>query len=103
MSGNLKKVHWTKDAACKFDKNFTSFHIETVNECKKICGTCSVQVECILANAENDGSFVSAGLSKYDRLVLQWKRVDDVNESVFRDSSVYVSNVVRRVRKAIYS
>jgi len=98
MSKNLRKVHWTKDALCKFDKKFTSFHIDDVSEAKSICAECQVQVECIIANAEVGGSFISAGLSKFDRLMLQWKRVEDDSESNFEDDSVYVSVVMRRVR-----
>jgi len=60
MSKNLKKVHWTKDALCKFDKKFT-----------------------------------------FDRLILQWKRVEDENESIFGEDSVYVSVVMRREREAL--
>lgn len=103
MSRNLSKVHWTKDALCKFDKRFTSFHIDDVKFAKSVCAECTVQVECIMANAEIDGTFISAGLSKYDRLIMQWKMVNDENESNFRDSSVYVSEVVRRVRKTLHS
>jgi len=98
MSKNLTKIHWTKDALCKFDKKFTSYHIDDVVEAKNICGECPVQVECILANMEVGGSFISAGLSKFDRLILQWKRVEDLSESNFEDDSVYVSVVMRRVR-----
>lgn len=98
MSRNLRKVHWTKDALCKFDKKFTSYHIDDVAEAKSICEQCSVQVECIMANMEVSGSFTSAGLSKFDRLMLQWKRVEDENEPSFGDDSVYVSVVMRRVR-----
>ena len=103
MSANLKKVHWTKEALCKFDKKFTSFHIDDIQEAKSICEGCQVQVECIVATAETDGSFISAGMSKYDRLLLQWKRVESANEASFRDSSAYVSVVLRRVREAISS
>lgn len=103
MSKNLKKVHWTKDALCKFDKKFTSYHINDISEAKSVCEKCSVQVECIIANAEVNGSFTSAGLSKFDRLMLQWKRVEDESESNFEDDSVYVSAVMRRVRKALYT
>lgn len=103
MSSDLRKVHWTKDALCKFDKRFTSFHINDVTYAKVVCAKCPVQVECIIANAEIDGSFISAGLSKYDRLMIQWRRVDNENESNFGDSSVYVSEIVRRVRKALRS
>lgn len=103
MSTNLSKVHWVKDALCKFDKKFTSFHIDDVNEAKSICQNCTVQVECILANAEIDGTFISAGLSKYDRLLLQWRRVSSKNDKLFGDSSAYVSEVVRRVRKTLHS
>lgn len=103
MSQNLKKVHWVKDALCKFDKKFTSFQIDDVTEAKSICAKCTVQVECIAANAEIDGTFISAGLSKYDRLVLQWERVDDKDASNFRSSSFYVSEVMRRVRKTLHS
>jgi hypothetical protein len=98
MSQNLKKVHWTKDALCKFDKKFTSYHIDEVTEAKSVCEQCTVQVECIMANMDVNGSFISAGLSKFDRLILQWKRVEDESESSFRDDSVYVSVVMRRVR-----
>ena len=102
MSKNLRKVHWTKDALCKFDKKFTSFQIDDVVDAKAVCSGCTVQVECIMANAEVDGTFISAGLSKYDRLLIQWEKVDDEHEGNFRDSSVYVSEVVRRVRKTIH-
>jgi hypothetical protein len=98
MSKNLKKVHWTKDALCKFDKKFTSFHIDDINFAKSVCQNCTVQVECIIANAEVDGTFMAAGLSKYDRLLIQWEKVDSENEGNFRDSSTYVSEVVRRAR-----
>jgi hypothetical protein len=103
MSNNLAKVHWVKDALCKFDKKFVSFHIDDVIEAKSICAQCTVQVECIMANAEVDGTFTSAGLSKYDRLLIQWKRVSSKNEGNFRDSTAYVSEVVRRVRKTLSS
>lgn len=103
MPQDFKNVHWTRDALCKFDKKFTSFHIDDVNFAKSVCERCSVQVECIIANAEIDGTFMSAGLSKYDRLLIQWKKVDSEDEGSFRDSSVYVSEVVRRVRKALHS
>ena len=76
MSKNLKKVHWTKDALCKFDKKFTSFHIDDINFAKSVCQNCTVQVECIIANAEVDGTFMAAGLSKYDRLLIQWEKLD---------------------------
>lgn len=98
---DLDKVHWTKHALCKFDRKFTSYQIDDVNEAKQICSDCKVQVECILSTADNDGEFVSAGLSKYDRLLLQWKRVENESESSFEDSSAYVSVVVRRVRKTL--
>jgi len=98
MSRNLAKVHWTKDALCKFDKKFTSYHIEDVFEAKGVCDQCTVKVECIIANAEVNGSFISAGLSKFDRLMLQWKRVEDNSESNFEDDSVYISAVMRRAR-----
>lgn len=103
MSRNLKKVHWTKDALCKFDKKFTSFHIDDISFAKSVCSECTVQVECIIANAEIDGTFMAAGLSKYDRLLIQWKKVSEQDESNFRDSSVYISEVVRRVRKTLHS
>jgi len=103
MSSNLKKVHWTKDALCKFDKKFTSFQVDEVNEAKSICANCTVQVECIFANAETDGTFISAGLSKYDRLLIEWKRVNNTDEGNFRGSSTYISEVVRRARKTIHS
>ena len=102
MARNLVNVHWTRKALCKFDKKFTSFHIDDVIESKSICNDCEVQVECIVSNAESDGTFISAGLSKYDRLLLQWKRVDDSHEGNFRDSSTYISEVVRRTRKTIH-
>lgn len=101
MSRNLARVHWTKDALCKFDKKFTSFHIEDITESKLICAECSVQVPCILANEDTDGSFMAAGLSKYDRLLIQWKRVEEESESNFGDSSRYVSVVMRQVREVI--
>lgn len=98
MSRNLRKVHWIKDALCKFDKKFTSFHIDDVTFAKSVCENCTVQVECIIANAEVDGTFMAAGLSKYDRLLIQWEKVDSEDEGNFRDSSTYVSEVVRRAR-----
>jgi hypothetical protein len=101
MSKNLEKVHWTKDALCKFDKKFTSFHRDDVLEAKSICEECTVRVPCIMANAEVDGTFIAAGLSKFDRLILQWKRVEDENESIFGEDSVYISVVVRREREAL--
>jgi len=101
MSKNLAKVHWTKDALCKFDKKFTSFHINDVEEAKSICSKCTVQVECIIANADVDGTFISAGLSKYDRLLIQWKRAESKNEENFGDSALYVSEVMRRIRKTL--
>jgi hypothetical protein len=100
MSRNLSRVHWTKDALCKFDKKFTSFYIDDVNEAKSLCAECSVQIPCILANEDTDGSFTSAGLSKYDRLLIQWKRVENTSERNFGDSSLYVSVVMRREREA---
>lgn len=103
MSKNLLRVHWTKDALCKFDKKFTSYHIDDVTEAKSICSNCTVQVPCILANEDADGSFIAAGLSKYDRLLIQWKRVEDESERNFGDSSEYVSVVMRRVRETFSS
>jgi hypothetical protein len=103
MSQNLKKVHWTKDALCKFDKKFTSFHIDDITFAKSVCKDCTVQVECIIANAEVDGTFMSAGLSKYDRLLIQWEKVNNEDGESFRDSSIYVSEVMRRVRKTLPS
>lgn len=102
MSRNLKKIHWTKDALCKFDKKFTSYHVHDVSEAKSTCSQCSVRVECIIANAEVNGSFISAGLSKFDRLMLQWKRVENESESNFEDDSVYVSIIMRGASEAFY-
>jgi len=101
MSQNLKSVHWTKDALCKFDKKFLSFQIDEVNEAKSICKDCTVKIPCIIANQDVDGTFTSAGLSKYDRLMMQWKRVSTQDESNFGDSDLYVSEIVRRERKTI--
>ncbi len=103
MAEKLSGNHWTKEAACNFDAKFLSFDIEVVKECKAICENCPVQFECIQWLAEMDGHFISAGLSKYDRLNLQWKRVETVEESNFRGSEYYISDVVRRVRKTLYS
>lgn len=100
---NLKGVHWTKYALCKLDERFTSYDISDVEYAKSICANCEVQVECILATEASSGEFISAGMSKLDRLLLQWKRVESESESSFGDSSAYVSVVVRRVGEAFHS
>lgn len=99
MSQNLKKVHWTKEALCKFDnKIFLSFNQDEVEEAKQICKDCPVQKECILAAADVDSHFVSAGTSKFDRLMMQWKRVSSLDESNFAGSERYLSEILRRIR-----
>lgn len=103
MSTNLAKNHWTKQAACKFDKKFLSFHIDAVNEAKEICESCEVQVECIIWTEEIDGCFISAGTSKYDRLLIQWNRVENIDETNFRGSDRYVRKILQRVRQTIRS
>lgn len=90
--------NWPSRALCRGNVRFTSYNIDDVKIAKSICLRCEVQVECILANAMNDGAHLSAGLSKYDRLILQWERARDEGDNVFRDSSVYISEVMRRQR-----
>jgi hypothetical protein len=76
VADNLKDNHWTRDAKCKFDKKFLSFHIDDVREAKEICRTCTVQRECMMFAEEVDATFIAAGTSRYDRLVKRWKRVE---------------------------
>ena len=90
--------NWPAKALCKNDPKFTSYHIDDVSKAKKICEQCSVQVECILATAMNGGVHVSAGMSHYDRLMLQWERARNDGDEIFGDSSIYVSEVLRRQR-----
>lgn len=103
MSENLKESHWTREAKCNFDTRFLSFDLDEVEKMKSLCSSCPVKQECIKWTEEIDGHFVSAGTSRYDRKVLQWKRIDDVNESNFRGSDFLVSEVLRRIRTPIRS
>lgn len=103
MAQNLKENHWTRDAKCGFSKELLTYHILEVEKAKAICKECPVQVECINWVAEIDGTFISAETSLYDRLLMQWKRIDDVNGNNFAGSSRYISKIVRRVRETVRS
>jgi hypothetical protein len=83
MSQNLKENHWTKDAACNFDKKLLSFHIDDDAENKKRCRSCPVLKDCEKWIGEFETFIFAAGKSRYDRLLGSWGRVDRLDESNF--------------------
>lgn len=84
MASNLKDNHWTRDAACGFEKDFLSFDQAVVYNCKTICARCPVRQKCDEWVNEIDGHFVAGGKSRYDRLMDKWKRIEVERESNFR-------------------
>lgn len=90
--------NWTRRALCKNNEMFTSYHIEDVNEACSICEECEVQVECIIAAASSGSLHIAAGLTHYDRLVIQWERARSEGDELFRGSAAYISEVLRRKR-----
>ena len=98
MSKNLVKDHWTREAVCGLDTKILTNVPEEIDAVKRMCKSCPVQAECIKWTEELDGSWISAGTTKYERLMLQWKRVEKENESNFRGSEVYLREVLRRIR-----
>lgn len=83
MSGNLKKNHWLADAACKDkpSKWFIGFDKIENNMAKAVCATCPVKKPCLIDGF--DTPFIRAGLTKYERLLKLWHRVDSMEESNF--------------------
>jgi hypothetical protein len=83
MAQNLSNNHWTRAAACNFDTNLMSYHIDDVDDCIETCRSCSVKKECFDWVVEIDGHFVASETTRYDRLLTQWKRVKDLSEHNF--------------------
>lgn len=78
-------MHWLADAACR-DKPtawFITFDKADNNRAKAVCLNCPVKRECLIDGF--DTPFIRAGMSKYDRLLKIWHRIDSVEESNFDD------------------
>jgi hypothetical protein len=92
---NLKAIHWTKNAACKDRdlKIFSSYDRNDIIIAKSICQTCRVKRECL--EYCHDLTCVSAGMSRYDRLLLLWKRVKNERESNWREPSEVFSKLIK--------
>lgn len=83
MSGNLKKYHWMLDASCKDQPTewFVSFEKELNDKGRAVCATCPVKRPCLIDGF--DSPYIRAGLSKYERLVKIWHRIDSTEDSNF--------------------
>ncbi len=90
-------TNWTTQALCKKDPRFTSYELSEVNEAIKICKSCEVQKECAEYTAKSGGLFVSAGTDRFDRLMLQWQRIENVNDSILQGDHVALREILRRV------
>lgn len=83
MAGNLKKYHWMVDALCREKPMewFVSFDKQLNNKAKAVCATCPVKKPCLVDGF--DTPYVRAGLTKYERMMKLWHRIEDVEESNF--------------------
>jgi len=76
-------MSWMKKSICKndeFPNRWTSFKIQDIEYAKSRCKQCTVQKECLLMFQEQNIAGVIAGLSEYERLLLQWKEAKNINE-----------------------
>ncbi len=78
---DIKESHWLKDSACIDQdlKTFASYDPEDIEKAKTFCAVCPVQRECMMYFHEL--SAVAAGYTRYERLKLLWKRVDNDKRS----------------------
>lgn len=83
MSNKLSKNHWRADANCKDadTKIFTSFDPAVNAKAKAMCKTCPVQKPCLIDGF--DTPWIVAGMTRYERLMKVWHRIDDEADSNF--------------------
>lgn len=92
---NLRNIHWTRDALCKdLDlRLFSSYDPKNVIKAKLVCKDCTVQKECLAFS--HDINCVSAGTSRYDRLVLLWRRVNSERQSNWKQSESVLPKIFK--------
>jgi hypothetical protein len=73
---------WLSVAICRKDNHsdyWLSYDLDKIEYAKQGCAKCSVQKECAISSLSQDDNPVGviAGLSEYDRLIIQWKGDDE--------------------------
>lgn len=93
--GLLSNVAWMAQAKCIDEDHrlFLSYDIENINQAKKICMDCTVKFECM--DQYFDVSCVAGGLSYLERLMHIWKKVENIDESNWRNPN-YLLRQYRR-------
>jgi hypothetical protein len=71
---------WKDIALCKdMSKIFFSSHIDDINEAKSICEKCPAFEPCLEVGMRSGNWLVFAGTSRFDRIVANWKRIEEWN------------------------
>ena len=78
-------MNWRSKAVCATDINHSywlSYNLDKISYAIDGCNKCTVKRECLLYNMELDNPMgVIAGTTEFDRLLLKWKKADDLNDN----------------------
>jgi len=91
---------WIKDAVCRNDEHslyWTSSDWEQIEYAKEKCTKCDVKIPCIVTALE-DPYFagVTAGMSKFDRLILLHRRVENASEKGWIGPDSLIERIVEQ-------
>lgn len=80
-------MNWVQKASCKNDKNYSkwlSYDLVDIDYAKKICSSCPVKKQCMIAFFNSTNVGVIGGISEYERLLMDWREVTDNNGDNWR-------------------
>lgn len=72
-----------KEAICATDENsrkWLSFNLQDIQYAKQKCEFCNVKKQCLMSSLDKETAGVRAGYSEFDRLMMQWKPAEDLDD-----------------------